>query len=150
VYPYSIALPPGVATRTWHAATKAWDGVERFLSDSRDSPVIDNNGTPNGNLFILGTTTSDTLTAFADRVAANQARFHGCHAPTGIKRGEVAGSPATSFIQLCANGTVAVRVVSVHAGFGIAANVQSDDMPASKQPVVQADLFGWLARLMWR
>src|SRR3989440_3618185 len=100
IYPYSIALPPGVATRIWHAATRPWDGVARFDSESRDSPFIDANGTPDGGLFILGTTTSDTLTAFADRIAANQSRFHGCSAPTVIRQGEVAGGPATSFIQL--------------------------------------------------
>ena len=150
VYPYSLALPPGVARRNWVAATRVWDGVARVHSETRDSPFIDGNGTPDGNLFILGMTTSDTLAAFADRVAANQSRFHGCSAPTAIKQAKVAGEPATSFVQLCADGTVAVRVVSVHAGFGIVANVQSDDMPAPKQAVVQADLLSWLAGLMWR
>ncbi|MBA2380702.1 MAG: hypothetical protein H0V73_01205 [Chloroflexi bacterium] len=55
-----------------------------------------------------------------------------------------------SFIQECADDTVAVRVVSLHAGFGIAANIQADNISASKEPVVQADLLSWLVGLMWR
>jgi|tagenome__1003787_1003787.scaffolds.fasta_scaffold20636373_1 hypothetical protein len=152
LYPYSLTLPVGVATRRWHAATRPWDGVSRFASESRDgqSPSIDDNGTPDGGLFIIGTPTSETLEAFVKRVADNQSRFHGCAEPTAIRPVVVAGDPATSFVQTCADNTVAVRVVTIHAGFGFAANIQSDDMPPAKRPTVQADLVSWLGGLVWR
>jgi hypothetical protein len=152
LYPYSLTLPLGVATRRWHAATTPWDGVSRFASESRDgqSPSIDDIGTPDGGLFILGTPTTDTLADFADRVAGNQSRFHGCSAPMAMQPAEVSGEPGLSFLQLCADNTVAVRVVSIHSGFGFAANIQSDNMPAATRPSVLADLLAWLGGLEWR
>ena len=152
LYPYSLMLPLGVATRRWHAATRPWDGVSRFTSESRDgqSPSIDDVGTPDGGLFIIGTPTSDTLEAFLHRIADNQSRFHGCAPPTAIEPVVVAGEPGTSFIQTCADNTVAVRVVTIHHGFGFAANIQSDNMPPAKRPTVRADLLGWLGGLAWR
>jgi hypothetical protein len=145
VYPWAITLPAGLTTRRWHPATRQWNGTEPISSAA---PFDDDNGTPDGSLFLLGTPTTLTVREFFMSVASNTSRFRGCSSPADVADVQLVGEPAIFFTQQCAEETFAARLVSVHQGFGVVAVVLG--VPAAKRGTVQNDLVSWLRGFEWR
>lgn len=140
VYPYSITLPAGVATRNWHAATRMWNGeIARSVG-----PYDDQNGSVDGALFIFGTAWTKDLAAFTSFVSRM------CGAPTSVRSielaGEFAGVGATVIQQVC-TGVPVVRVLLVRGGLGLVINLEPNPGFEKTGP---DDLLAWLGGLGWR
>jgi hypothetical protein len=144
VYPYTWALPVGIALRNWGPADRQWQTDGRIDSVA---PYNDTNGTPDGSLFILGAPWAGTLGEFDTLIRTDVARFHGCKAPDEIRHLQIARQPAVSFRQLCGNGAYAARVILLHRAFGLVINLS--EIAASKLPVVLDDVEAWLGGFAW-
>lgn len=115
-YGYSLTLPPGMMTRNWRPAERAWDGEAKL---ERAGPYLDRTGIAEGGLFLYGAEDPGLDTWFA-RVEGNGRRFHACTEAENRRDVTINDVPAIAFTQHCALDTRMARVAIWKDGYGIA------------------------------
>jgi hypothetical protein len=117
LYPYALTMPAGSLTRSWHAATSAWNETQRF---DLLGPALDRSGVADGSLLFIGGPAPDGLKAFSD-LGVEKANVHHACTPLGAEGTvTIQNVPAIVLSQSC-EGQVLVRATMVRKDQGLIA-----------------------------
>ena len=143
LYPYALTMPAGSLTLNWHAASTAWDEMQRF---DLLGPAVDRSSVAEGGLLLVGGAAPDGLKAFSAVGVAKANVHHTCTPLNDEHRVTIGKVPAIVLSHSC-EGQVLGRATLVRDGQGLIAFVWVN---SGYEGVALDHLVGWLdAGLEW-